>query len=405
MNLKKITQIASAAYSVYKVGNAYYTHYNSYRARRDAARKHYLSVSDESYIYEDLLTWVNKFTDGRRLRVIDDNEDSNKIGFAYDGDSESKVTIDGHEFTVVLAELDGGDTRQHRFDSSAMIISPPKRGLVFSTCNADSMVVLRNFLSEMHEARRKRANPPQVLSHSGSYWMQNKLLRPRDINSVILRAGETEALLADLERFKAAEEQYNKMGMPWHRGYLLYGPPGNGKTSLAQAVAYHYGMDLYALSLSGVSSDSSLVSAINGVGANSVVLMEDVDVYTRSVSRDSDDGKSPTLAGLLNSLDGVHTPHGMITFITTNHVENLDRALIRSGRIDYRLELLGPDYDQIQRAFQHVYGEPLNVEPREFKNMADLMGVMKANLGDPEGARLAIKADSVVSLINPANAG
>src|SRR5690606_11028729 len=156
--------------------------------------------------------------------------DSNKIGFAYDGDSESRVTIDGHEFTVVLAELDGGDTRQHRFDSSAMIISPPKRGLVFSTCNADCMVVLCNFLSEMHEARRKRATSTQVLSPSGSYWMQNKVLRPRDINSVILRAGETEALLADLESFKAAEAQYYKMGMPWPRGYLLYGPPGNGKT-------------------------------------------------------------------------------------------------------------------------------------------------------------------------------
>lgn len=405
MDVKKIAQVASAAYSLYKVGSAYHTHYTEFKARRADARRHHLSVSDESYIYEDLLTWVNKFTDGRRLRVIDDDEDSNKIRFAHDGDSASKVTIDGHEFTVVLAELDGGGARPHRFDGSAITISAPKMGLVFSTCNADSMVVLRNFLSEMHEARRKRANPPQVLSHSGSYWMQNKLLRPRDINSVILRAGEIEALLADLEKFKASEEQYNKMGMPWHRGYLLYGPPGNGKTSLAQAVAYHYGMNLYALSLSGVSSDSSLVGAIDGVGANSVVLMEDVDIYTRSVSRSGDDGKSPTLAGLLNALDGVHTPHGMITFITTNHVENLDPALIRSGRIDYRLELLGPDNDQIQRAFQHVYGEPLGVEPREFKNMADLMGVLKANLGDPEGARLAIKADSVVSLINPANAG
>ena len=52
--------------------------------------------------------------------------------------------------------------------------------------------------------------------------------------SVILKSGEKEHLMQDLERFRTSRARYLQLGVPYHRGYLLYGPPGTGKTSLSQ---------------------------------------------------------------------------------------------------------------------------------------------------------------------------
>lgn len=65
------------------------------------------------------------------------------------------------------------------------------------------------------------------------------------------------------------------------------------------------------------------------------------------------------MAGLLNALDGVATPHGLITFITTNHIEVLDDALLRSGRIDVQEEVGLPNAEQVARLYENWYGMKL----------------------------------------------
>ena len=53
----------------------------------------------------------------------------------------------------------------------------------------------------------------------------------------------------------------------------------------------------------------------------------------------------------LNALDGVATQEGNVLFMTTNHAERLDEALIRAGRIDERVELGSCDEDQLRRLY------------------------------------------------------
>ena len=50
-------------------------------------------------------------------------------------------------------------------------------------------------------------------------------------------------------------------------------------------------------------------------------------------------GGGVTFAGLLNALDGVAAQEGKLLFLTTNHIDKLDAALIRPGRVDYRARL------------------------------------------------------------------
>ncbi len=99
---------------------------------------------------------------------------------------------------------------------------------------------------------------------------------PRLLESVILKPGEMDRLVRDVETFKVSKQRYYQLGVPYHRGYLFYGPPGTGKTSLVSALAARCGMSIYLIGLTNF-NDKSLMRAIYDVSPNSVILFEDID--------------------------------------------------------------------------------------------------------------------------------
>jgi chaperone BCS1 len=248
----------------------------------------------------------------------------------------------------------------------------------------------------MEEFRaKKQAKKSTVYIANVDTWgdWDYKNLPAKDMDSVFLPEGVKEDLVLDIEKFLSREKQFEIVGMPWHRGYVFYGEPGNGKSSIALALANHFEMDLFNLPLSSVREDKTMAKAIARLKKGSILLLEDIDIFSESISRESGH-HGPTLAGLLNALDGVSTPHGLITIMTTNHFEKLDPALIRKGRMDYKLELKSPDYYQINGLFKRVYGEDLNMEIKNFKAMADVADIFKRNFDDIEAARMELKDDS-----------
>jgi ATP-dependent 26S proteasome regulatory subunit len=62
-----------------------------------------------------------------------------------------------------------------------------------------------------------------------------------------------------------------------------------------------------------------------------------------------------TFAGLLNAIDGIAAQTGRLLFMTTNHKDRLDSALIRPGRIDYQLKFSMASRDQARRLFLNFY--------------------------------------------------
>jgi mitochondrial chaperone BCS1 len=174
------------------------------------------------------------------------------------------------------------------------------------------------------------------------------------MDSVVLEPGEKEHLVEDVARFRKSKARYQRLGVPYHRGYLFYGPPGTGKTSLVSAAAAHFALSIYTLNLTEF-NDRTLMNAVNQVPPNSLLLFEDIDCMKGSQmrleeKRASDGGATATkdnaptqnavtLSGLLNVLDGFYAPTGVLFVMTTNHIEKLDEALLRPGRIDYKLYL------------------------------------------------------------------
>ena len=143
------------------------------------------------------------------------------------------------------------------------------------------------------------------------------------------------------------------------------------------------------MNLSESQKDSKLSDLLNYIKPKSILLLEDIDVFKATHERE--ESKGVTLAGLLNALDGVLTPHGLITIMTTNHKDVLDDAVIRAGRIDRTEHLDYANADQVSRAFKFFYGEELGqtVEPYN-TSISEIMEVFKRNMDDPEAGRKAL---------------
>jgi chaperone BCS1 len=135
------------------------------------------------------------------------------------------------------------------------------------------------------------------------------------------------------------------------------------------------------------------MSAVNQVPANSVLLFEDIDCMKSSQSRAELDAKDTkqnptaqngvTLSGLLNVLDGFYAPTGVLFVMTTNHVEKLDKALLRPGRIDYRLYLGKASDRQKVELYRRFFPHSSEAESREFveasrsaETMAEFQGLL-----------------------------
>lgn len=152
----------------------------------------------------------------------------------------------------------------------------------------------------------------------------------------------------------------SRAGIPYRRGYLLHGAPGSGKSSFITALAgaLDQGICLLNLSERGL-TDSKLTHLLAHLPDSSLLLLEDIDAaFHGRAAPASEDGFVPgvTFSGLLNALDGVASAESRVVFMTTNHVERLDPALIRPGRVDLALELGDADGHQVRELLRRFYG-------------------------------------------------
>lgn len=216
--------------------------------------------------------------------------------------------------------------------------------VTFIGFNNNSAKVFAEEVHTMMESRNKQEGikvKVKVSSHGG--WLNVAEILPRPLDTVFTSDGIKEKLMQHLKGFTESRDECLAKGIPWHTGVMLTGKPGGGKTSLCHAIAGELGRDVNFLNLSGVKSESDLVSLVTckSTWRNSLLVIEDIDAMRASTSRSDKADGQVSLNGLLNILDGFLTPSGLITIATSNHPETLDPALVRSGRFDFIAEL-GP---------------------------------------------------------------
>lgn len=192
-------------------------------------------------------------------------------------------------------------------------------------------------------------------------WRRVRMLNSKKVDDVILDKNIKKSILNTISLFSEREEWYKKRFIPWTYGLLFWGSPGNGKTSLALALAHYLKRDIYAFIASEIEGDNCLNRLYSAIGNNAIVLIEDVDSIFLENRKSKD--HEITFSSLLNCIDGIHYKEGIITIMTTNHFDRLDEALIRPGRIDMRVNFENPKEPQVKEYLELFYGTKFNGVP------------------------------------------
>jgi chaperone BCS1 len=223
--------------------------------------------------------------------------------------------------------------------------------------------------------------------------------------------GHVDELKERLDLFVNHPEWYAERGIPHSLGIMLHGIPGAGKTSTIKAIAKDTHRHIFNLSLRPFTTQKQLLNLFfnetvvvhkydgskttyNIPINRRVYVIEDIDCMTdvtldRSLLAASanpsavstEGGDAVTLSFLLNLLDGVLETPGRILVITSNYPEKLDKALVRPGRIDVKIEFTNASREFIREMVARFYSEPslsINEIPAELDNVFTPAEVMES---------------------------
>ncbi|KAF5389841.1 hypothetical protein D9757_003695 [Collybiopsis confluens] len=249
--------------------------------------------------------------------------------------------------------------RERDTHSMQMMSGAPWETVTLTTLSRDRDIFPRLLAEARDLALKDQEGKLVIQTPWGTEWRPFGLpRRKRPLHSVVLDNGIAASIESDVKSFLQRRQWYVDRGIPYRRGYLFHGPPGSGKSSYIQALAgsLNYNLCLLNLSERGL-GDDKLTYLLSTVPERSFVLIEDVDAAFNKRVQTSEDGyqSSVTFSGFLNALDGVASGEERIVFLTTNHIDRLDPALIRPGRVDFTQYIGDAMPSQARKLFERFY--------------------------------------------------
>ncbi|MDZ8049948.1 MAG: AAA family ATPase [Aulosira sp. ZfuVER01] len=203
----------------------------------------------------------------------------------------------------------------------------------------------------------------EVLVFEDGYWAKNpdlfQSIKTATFDNLILHGNLKQDIKNDLANFFASQEMYAAYSVPWKRGILFIGSPGNGKTHTVKALINHMQQPcLYVKSFqSEYDTDSENIRKVFKQARQSapcILVLEDLDSLLTEENR----------SFFLNELDGFAANEGIVTIASTNHPERLDPAIRdRPSRFDRKYHFELPD-NSVRQAYITLWNDRLKTAMR-----------------------------------------
>lgn len=268
---------------------------------------------------------------------------------------------------------------------------------------------LKKLIKESEQERCEMIDSSNTLELSSNRDDITRSMKKRSMETVFIDENIKKDIMDSLDAFVSNREWYDDNFIPYHYGILLHGPAGTGKSTLIRAILTEYykkySKQGYTIeNPSYLSSPSDLLhldeSGYGGTWAPRIIIIEDIDatVLKKRVPEEEEEKELEdpsnayttqqyrfhkqsmyypdltSLSEILNKMDGVANVENVIYIFTTNHIEKLDPALTRPGRIDKIVEIKMPrreDYDAFM--FYHFKKHiPDGLEIKTHKLIAEL---------------------------------
>lgn len=213
--------------------------------------------------------------------------------------------------------------------------------------------IIERFIKTVRPERTEEAIDVYGFNARRNDWELTKTRKKRPLSSVVMPEKTRSFLLKTFDAFYDSKAWYETRGIMYKMTVLLHGAPGTGKSSLIFALASHYQRNIYMINVNSIGEDDFII-AMNTIPENTIIVLEDVDVSSSTGERtalalENESNSEETtnkhqrsklsMSTLLNALDGIASMENNIVMITTNHLDKLDAALTRRGRVDHIVEI------------------------------------------------------------------